>query len=232
MKATGHEATKIREVTPHIAPATEEGHRLAGLRIRDYGDVAIDLNWERYFGTVQAQATQALQHPLAVFLGGNHSVAVLLIEAFNERITGQSGVIHIDAHLDLVDTFQGHRWPPACTARRVLEQSNVYPKHLTFIGIHSFMDEELTFLETHSEIGVHLAHDVACLGVVAVAKDVHMQLQDMDAAYVTLDIDALDLAYAPGTGTPEAGGLSTRELLELLWGIFAEIHNICYYVGE
>ncbi len=214
---------KIREITPHIAPATEEGHRLAGLRIRDYGDVTIDLDWERYFGTVHAQATQALQHPLAVFLGGDHSVTIPLSAAFSETVTGRFGVVHIDAHLDLADEFEGHRWSHACTARRVLEQSNVESKHVTFVGIRSWMDDELAFLEVHPEIGVHRARDVARRGAEAIANDVAVQLQSVDAVYVTLDIDALDPAYAPGTGIPEAGGLSTRELLEFLRVIFIEL---------
>ncbi len=214
---------KIREITPHIAPATEEGHRIAGLRIRDYGDVTIDLDWERYFGTVQTQATQVLQHSLAVFLGGDHSVTIPLIVAFNEWTTGRFGVVHIDAHLDLADEFEGHRWSHACTARRVLEQSNVESKHLAFVGIRSFMDDELAFLEAHPEIGVHRARDVACRSVEAIANDVAMQLQGVDSVYATLDVDVLDPAYAPGTGTPEAGGLSTRELLEFLRAIFTEL---------
>ncbi len=222
-KGAAFAPAKIREITPHIAPATEEGHRLAGLRIRDYGDVTVDLDWERYFGTVQAQATQVLQHPLAVFLGGDHSVTIPLTAAFSEAVSGRFGVVHIDAHVDLADEFEGHRWSHACTARRVLEQSNVDPKHLTFVGIRSWMDDELAFLETHPEIGVHRARDVARRGAEAIANDVVMQLQSVDAVYVTLDIDALDPAYAPGTGTPEAGGLSTRELLELLRTVFAQL---------
>jgi agmatinase len=85
------------------------------------------------------------------------------------------------------------------------------------------MDDELAFLGAHPEIGVHRARDVARRGAEAIANDVAVQLQTVDAVYVTLDIDALDPAYAPGTGIPEAGGLSTRELLEFLRAIFTEL---------
>jgi len=214
---------KIREITPHIAPVTEEGQRLAGLRIRDYGDVSIDLNWERYFTAVKAQATEVLQHPFAVFLGGDHSVTIPLSAAVGEAVSGRLGVVHIDAHLDLAEEFEGHRWSHACTARRVLDRSGVAPEHLVFVGIRSFMDDELAFVQAHPEIGIHTARDVSRRGVGAIAEQVSVQLQDVDAVYVTLDIDALDPAYAPGTGTPEAGGLSTRELLEFLRGVFAEL---------
>ena len=60
---------KIRELTPHIAPATEEGVSLAGLRVRDYGDTPIDLNWERHFSAVEVRAREVLRYPFALFLG-------------------------------------------------------------------------------------------------------------------------------------------------------------------
>ena len=211
---------KIREITPHIAAATEEGESLVGLRVQDYGDVSIDLNWERYFATVEAQAAHVLQHPLAIFLGGDHSVTIPLVAAFSRTVSGQFGVLHFDAHVDLADVFEGHRWSHACTERRVLELPNIESRHLVFVGIRSWMADELEFLAAHPEIPVHTARDVYRQGIEAVAETVTSQLSDVDAVYVTLDIDGLDPACAPGTGTPEAGGLSTRELLELLRVVF------------
>ena len=212
---------KIRELTPHIAPATEEGVSLAGLRVRDYGDVPIDLNWERHFSAVEMRAREVLRHPFSLFLGGDHSVTIPLTKAFSESVKGRFGVIHIDAHVDLANTFEGHNWSHACTERRVLELPNIDPRHLVFVGIRSFMDDELRFLADHPEIGLHTARDLHQRGIETVAQGVVQQLRDVDAIYVTLDIDALDPSFAPGTGTPEAGGLSTRDLLELLRVVFA-----------
>jgi agmatinase len=105
----------------------------------------------------------------------------------------------------------------------VLELPNIEPGHLAFVGLRSWMDGELAFLAAHPQIGVHTARDVYRRGIETVAEDVVAQLEDVDAVYLTLDIDGLDPAYAPGTGTPEAGGLSTRELLESLRVIFARL---------
>ncbi|MFQ6101041.1 MAG: agmatinase [Anaerolineae bacterium] len=222
-KGASFAPAKIREITPHIAPATEEAHRLEGLRVRDYGDVSADLNWERYFATVEEQASQVLRHPLALFLGGDHSVTIPLTAAFSQTATGQLGVVHFDAHPDLADEYEGHHWSHACTQRRVLELPNVESRHLVLVGLRSWLDEELAFLDAHPEIGVHTARDVYRRGIEAVAEDVLAQLQDVDAVYFTLDIDGLDPACAPGTGTPEAGGLSTRELLELMRVVFTRL---------
>ncbi|KPJ49550.1 MAG: hypothetical protein AMJ38_03175 [Dehalococcoidia bacterium DG_22] len=222
-KGASFAPAKIREITPHVAASAEQGYRLDGLRVRDYGDVSMDLNWERYFATVEAQATQALQHPFALFLGGDHSVTIPLVAAFSLTMTGRFGVVHFDAHPDLMDEFEGHRWSHACTERRALELPNLEPQHLAFVGLRSWMKDELTFLAEHPEIGVHTARDVYRRGIEAIARDVVAQLAGVGAVYFTLDIDVLDPAYAPGTGTPEAGGLSTRELLELLRVIFAQL---------
>ena len=191
--------------------------------VRDYGDVSIDLNWERYFATVETRALQVLRHPMAIFLGGDHSVTIPLTAAFSQAVTGRFGVLHVDAHVDLADEFEGHRWSHACTERRVLELPNIESHHLVFVGIRSWMADELVFLADHPEIGMHTARDVYRHGVEAVADAVTAQLDDVDAVYITLDIDGLDPAYAPGTGTPEAGGLSTRELLEVLRVVFARL---------
>jgi agmatinase len=222
-KGAAFAPARIRALTPHVAPATEEGHPLAGLRVRDYGDVPLDLNWERYFATVEAQAAQALRHPFALFLGGDHSVTIPLVAAFSRTVSGSFGVVHFDAHPDLGDVYEGHRWAHACTERRVLELPNVAPQHLAFVGLRSWMAEELEFLAAHPEVGVHTARDVYRRGVEAVAEAVVAQLAGVAAVYFTLDIDGLDPACAPGTGTPEAGGLSTRELLELLRVIIARL---------
>jgi agmatinase len=222
-KGASFAPAKIREITPHIAPITEEGQALAGLRVRDYGDVPVDLQWERYFAMVEAQAAQALSHSFALFLGGDHSVTIPLTAAFCSSMAGPMGVVHLDAHPDLADLFEGHHWSHACAARRVLELPNIIPGHLVFVGLRAWLDEELAFLAAHPEIGVHSARDVYRRGVAAVAEDVVAQLVGVEAVYCTLDIDVLDPAYAPGTGTPEAGGLSTRELLELLQVLFSRL---------
>ena len=220
-KGSARAPKRIREITPHFAAATEEGVSLTGLRVRDYGDIYVDLNWERYFAAVEETAKAVLTHPFSLFLGGDHSVTIPLMHAFSTAVPGEVGVVHIDAHLDLADTFDGHRWSHACTERRILELPNVQSGHLAVVGVRSFMEDELAFLAEHREIGLHTARDFHRLGATNVGEQVVHQLRDIDAAYVTLDIDALDPAFAPGTGTPEAGGLSTRDMLELLRVVFS-----------
>lgn len=222
-KGTALAPARIREFTHHVAPITEEGIILNGLTIYDYGDVERDLNWERYFDTVTTRARAALEHPFALFIGGDHSVSIPLMRAFDQKVNAPFGILHIDAHTDLVDSYEGHPWSHACTERRALELPHMRPENLAFCGIRSWVEEELHFLAQTPGIKVHSARAMHQRGIEAVAADVIAQLSGLSAIYLTLDIDCLDPAFAPGTGTPEAGGLTSRELLEFLRLIFAAL---------
>jgi agmatinase len=213
-RGTAFAPAKLRELTPHLAPCAEEGQPLT-LRVRDHGDVYEDLEWSRYFEAVERRAAEVLHHPLALFLGGDHSVTIPLMRSFSGYVGGPFGVLHFDSHPDLFDTYEGHRWSHACTARRALELPGLDPQHLVFVGQRSVCLEEWDFLKAHPEIPCYTARQCHHRGIEAVAEEVVERLQGLAAVYFTLDIDGLDPAYAPGTGTPEGGGLSTRDLLEL-----------------
>jgi agmatinase len=213
---------KIRELSHHLYASDEEGRPLT-LRVRDYGDVLPDLDWNRYFQSVEERALEALRHPLALFLGGDHSVPIPLMRAFDRVMGGSFGVLHFDAHADLLDNHDGHHWSHACTERRALELTGLAPENLVFVGLRALGQEEWDFLEAHPEIARHTARQCHQRGIEAIAEEVVARLRGMEAVYFTLDIDGLDPAYAPGTGTPEGGGLSTRELLELVRVVFWEL---------
>jgi agmatinase len=218
-----HAPERIRMYSEHVTPYTEEGHVLRAGMLRDYGDVERDLEWARYFGAVEDAARQALTHPFTLFLGGDHSVTIPLHRAFDQAIGRPFGILHIDAHPDLCDTFEGHKWSHACTERRALELPHLAPEHLVFCGIRSWEQQEIDLLAETPSIGMHSARSMHLRGIEAVAADVIAQLRGVDAVYLTLDIDSLDPAYAPGTGTPESGGLTSRQLLEFLRLIFAAL---------
>jgi agmatinase len=221
---TRHAPQRIRSITPHLANITEEGLPLK-VRVKDYGDVEVDLNWERFFATTEAAASRVINSPhhLAFFLGGDHSVGIPLFRAFAKSFSGPVGYIQFDAHADLADNFEGHPWSHANTARRNLEQPNLSPFHLAFVGLRSFLSEELAYYNAHPELGWHTARSIYQRGIEAVTHDVIAQMKGAEAVYMSLDIDGIDPAYTPGTGTPEHGGPTTRECLEFLRLIFAEL---------
>lgn len=221
---TRHAPERIRSITPHLAYVTEEGAILK-VRIRDYGDIEPNLNWERFFAATQAAAAEMMSkpHQLVLFLGGDHSVGIPLFQAFAARFTGPVGYIQFDSHPDLADNFEGHPWSHANTARRNAEQPNLSPNRMAFVGIRSFLSEEIDYYAANPGIGWHTARDVYRRGIERIARDVVAQLKEVDAVYMSLDIDGIDPACTPGTGTPEHGGPTTRECLEFLRIIFAEL---------
>jgi agmatinase len=204
-------------------PFTEEG-RAIELSLHDYGDVPRDLDWPRYFTTVTERAKQALQHPFTLFIGGDHSVGIPLIKAMSASTDEPFGILHIDAHADLEDEFEGSKWSHACTARRALENANVRSDGYVYVGLRAPIDDDIHFLAEHPEIQVHPMRSVIQRGIPAVAEDVIARLSRFKNVYITWDVDSLDPAYAPGTGTPNAGGLTTRELLHLFRSIIPALN--------
>ena len=208
---------KIRELSRIVSGITEEGHIFTPFKVLDDGDVPINLHWEKYFHAVQERAEGLLAtDKFCLFLGGDHSVTIPLQTAFAQVHKDEKvGIIHFDSHTDIAEEYDGHGWSHACTQRRALELPNVDPAGLTFLGIRSYMEEELRFLSSHPEIKVLGAREIYRRGLDAIAAEVKARYQGYNSIYITIDIDVLDPAFAPGTGTPEAGGLSTRELIEL-----------------
>jgi agmatinase len=221
---TRHAPQRLRSITPHLASTTEEGMILK-VRVKDYGDMETDLNWERFFEATEATAAQIItgKQKLAIFLGGDHSVGIPLFKAFAKSFGGPVGYIQFDSHPDLADNFEGHPWSHANTARRNVEQPNLSPRHMAFVGLRSFLTEELEYYAANPGIGWHTARSIYRRGIEAVAHDVITQLQGVEAVYLSLDIDGIDPSCASGTGTPEHGGPTTRECLEFLRLIFAEL---------
>jgi agmatinase len=216
---------RLRELSRILPLATESGIFFQNLKIRDEGNVQPNLDWEKYFGEVNKRAYDIINHDkFCLFLGGDHSVSIPLESAFaRAHATENVGIIHFDAHCDLADEYDGHRWSHACTQRRALELSNVKPGNLTLVGIRSFMEDEMELLHKQPEIRVINAHEIYEKGLKHTYKEISGRYHDCHSIYLSIDIDALDPAFAPGTGTPESGGLSTRELMELVREIIAHL---------
>ncbi|SFH06137.1 agmatinase [Desulfotomaculum arcticum] len=209
---------KIRYLSRYQPATTETGAIINKIKIMDVGDIPLDLNWERYYKTVEDKAFELLSdNKFCLFIGGDHSVTIPLHKAFGRSCAGKGrfGVIHFDAHCDLCDSYDGHGWSHACTERRAIEEV-IRPEDLTLFGIRSYEIEELELLARHPEIKVITACDLYHGGIEQAFEEIMKRYAGYDSIYFTLDIDVLDPAFAPGTGTPEAGGLSSRQLLELV----------------
>src|SRR5688572_30408852 len=144
-----------------------------------------------------------------IVLGGEHSITGPVVAAVAAKYPGVS-VLQIDAHADLRDTYMGTRFNHACAMRRVIEHAPV-----TQVGIRSLSTEEAKAapsLATKIFYDVNMRNDANWMAKVVESLG--------KTVYITIDVDGMDPAIMPATGTPEPGGLSWYELLTLLRATF------------
>ncbi len=212
---------RLRELSKILPPFSEAGVDLRPLRIHDYGDLTVTSEWEGYFDSVKEKAAGLFRSGgFNLFLGGDHSINIPLSAAFAEHhYPAPVGMIHLDSHCDLMDVYDGLKWSHACPQRRFLEQPNAEPKRLFLLGIRSYEAEELDFINRHPSLTVVGAGQFLQQTPGQTLQMICEAMSGLESLYLSLDIDVLDPAYAPGTGTPEGGGLSTRQVFELVRNI-------------
>lgn len=151
---------------------------------------------------------------ITLAVGGDHSVTLPILRGLT---TGSPvGLIHIDAHTDTWDEFMGSRYNHGAPFRRAVEEGLIDPSRTVQIGIRGAQNsmDGWEFSEA-AGMRVIFMDEVTRIGVEAVAEEARRVVGD-GPTYLSFDIDSLDPAFAPGTGTPEVGGLTTIESLALL----------------
>ena len=203
---------RLRYWSRHLTPFSEDRTRLQDMTICDLGDIQIT-DPESDFVLVRQKVASLPNMP--IILGGDHSVTIPVLQAQHERYKDQRlGILWIDAHPDLCDFFDGSRISHANTMRRALE-FGIEPHDVCMVGLRSWEEQEIDLIE-NGGIHVYTAADVADRGIRHIADSVYNILNDCDAVHISLDIDCLDPSVAPGTGIPEFGGLTSRDVLTLI----------------
>jgi agmatinase len=168
-------------------------------------------------GEIEAQAAP-FNHLVA--LGGDHTVTLALLRALARR-TGPLALVHFDAHVDTWPDSFGLVWGHGSPFHHALEEGLVDARRMVQIGIRSPLFREVHDWTVGKGVTIVTAEEVHENGPAAVAARVCQIVGDA-RAYLTFDVDALDPAFAPGTGTPEVGGLATwqaRAILRRLAGL-------------
>ena len=191
---------------------------LAALPLADIGNFDLALgDLPSSLARIEAQA-DGLKHLLT--LGGDHSVTLALLRALARR-TGPLALVHFDAHVDTwPDTF-GQTYGHGSVFYHAIQEGLVEPKRMVQIGIRSPVQRAVHDWTLNQGVTILTAEHVHEIGPAATAARIHAVIGDMPA-YLSFDIDALDPAFAPGTGTPEIGGLATwqaQAILRRLTGI-------------
>lgn len=190
------------------------------LSVVDYGDCeVVPGHIEQTFERVAAQLQPLIERRvIPLVLGGDHSITLPVLRAVAQR-HGPLGLVHIDAHSDTWQDFFGLRYEHGTTFRRAIEEGLIQPERGVQIGLRGplFGPDDW---EQSRRLGLAVwpASTLRTIGLPAVLAAVHERVGS-GPVYLSFDIDALDPAFAPGTGTPEVSGLTTREALDLLVGL-------------
>src|SRR4029077_14363979 len=188
-------------------------------QVADAGDIAVNpFNIHEAIDTIEAAALELTANDTRlVTIGGHHTIALALLRAAANR-HGPVALVHFDAHLDTWDTYFGAEYPHGTPFRRAVEEGIVDTEALSHVGTRGPLYGKRDLEDDRRfGFGIVTLSDVYYQGVVEVIDKLRQRVGDRPV-YVSIDIDVLDPAHAPGTGTPEAGGMTSRELLEILRG--------------
>lgn len=187
------------------------------VQVADAGDIAANpFDIPAAISTIEDEAKRHGEaRTQLVTIGGDHTIALPLLRAAAHR-HGPIALLHFDAHLDTWDTYFGAAYTHGTPFRRASEEGLLDSAAITHVGTrgplyaHTDLDED-----ARMGFGIVSSTDVMRQGIDEVTARLRERIGGR-ALYLSIDIDVLDPAHAPGTGTPEAGGMTSREMLAIL----------------
>jgi agmatinase len=196
---------------PHLEAGVDA---FAELRIVDFGDAAVvPADPERTHAAIEALVGEVVDAgPLPIVLGGDHSVTESNVRAVALR-SGPVGLVHFDTHTDTGREVFGVERSHGTPMFRLVEQGHVDPRRYVQIGLRGYWPgpTEFGWQAEHGITSIFM-HDVRALGIDAVVERA-LEVVGDGPTFLSVDVDVLDPAFAPGTGTPEPGGMTSEELL-------------------
>ena len=189
-------------------------------RVADLGDVKFSHRYDLNKQVEQIESffqTIVEKNILPISAGGDHSITYPILKAIAKE--GPVGMVHIDAHTDTWGEIWGSKFTHGAPFRLAVEAGVLDPKRTIQIGIRggqNFMDG-IEFSQSHG-MRVVFMDEFSALGVEKVIQEARKTV-GVGKTYISFDVDGLDPVYAPGTGTPEVGGITTLEAQQLLRGL-------------
>ncbi|MEA2787973.1 MAG: agmatinase [Acetobacteraceae bacterium] len=195
----------------------------ARMNLSDSGDFSLALG--DIPGSLTAIQVQAAPIGHLIALGGEHSITLPLLRALRQRIGHAAAMVHFDAHVDTWPDNFGQAYAHGSPFYHAINEGLVDPRRMIQIGIRSPVQKSVMDWTLSQGITVLSAQDVHASGPAPVAARIRKTVGDTPT-YLSFDIDALDPAFAPGTGTPEIGGLASWQAQAIL----RQLKNI-HFVG-
>ncbi|MGB1390888.1 MAG: agmatinase [Paracoccaceae bacterium] len=187
------------------------------LQVADVGDVAINtFSLSQSLEIIENSYKAILEHNVILMgIGGDHSITLPILRAMADK-HGPLALVHVDAHADVNDDMFGEKETHGTVFRRAYEEGLIVPKKTFQIGIRGSGYAATDFTEARGwGFRQYPAETLWHKSLTAIGDEIRDEI-GTTKTYVTYDIDSLDPAYAPGTGTPEIGGLTTPQALQLI----------------
>ncbi|MCG3253983.1 MAG: agmatinase [Candidatus Heimdallarchaeota archaeon] len=216
-KGTSTAPMKIREFSSFFSGQSFSDQSIHQHNVLDLMDLAENLNYEEMQKGLSEKVQKILQkEALPIILGGDHSIALGTAKGIMKGDIEIDSIVWIDAHLDLMNEYpEGEKYTRATVLKRIIELDFVDPKKIYFIGSrgHNLGLEEIEFCK---EQGMNIINAKTFQNREKILEALAQIVKHQKNIYVSLDIDVLDPAFAPGVSVPEPGGLTTRELFEVI----------------
>jgi agmatinase len=184
--------------------------------IADAGDVVIPHgDVTRSLSIIEGVVSELISDGLrVVFIGGEHTISLGVVKGLIKALT-TSNVCYLcfDSHSDFRYEYLGSKYSHACVTRRIYEILG--NRRITLVGIRAVSHEEYRDLK-NSNIRYFTSNQVKTLGVREISRNISKALEDCSKIHLSIDLDVLDPAYAPGVTTPEPEGITPTELLDIL----------------
>jgi agmatinase len=211
-KGAAQGPSAIRRLSTVMPPVNEHGQPLADVGVHDLGDLDLGTSVEQGWRQVAERLAAVPPASFLTVVGGDHCAAVPVLAA-QARRHPDLAVLWVDAHPDLCDYSRGGRWTCGCALRRALEAADLGSDSLLLAACRDFDLEEVAYVGLEG-VAMVTAANLAAGFEAALAR--LLESVKGRPLHVSFDIDALDPAFAPGTEIAAAGGLSTRQALDLL----------------
>lgn len=210
--------------------SVQHDNDLISSSITDFGDILMHVtNIEESHSRIERSVKTILKsNPvmIPIFLGGDHSITAPIIKAV-QQVKGKNGILQFDAHHDLRNLQNGG--PSNGTPfRQLIEHGAIQGKHLYQIGIRDFSNGKVySDYAKENDVTVYTMSDVYQRGMAAILKESISKLQkEVDTIYVSLDMDVMDQAYAPGCPAIGPGGMNSQMLMEAI-SLLSKEPSVC-----
>ena len=215
----------LRKLSYYLPPYSMNGKSLEKIKLFDFGNIVSCKNY--HFETYKKLTGIYDYDKFTLFLGGDHSVSIPTQKLFLEYCHNKKlepVIIHLDAHPDICDYYDDSYYSHACTIKRAID-NGYKTENINLIGIRGYEKQEIEYLNVNKELKVFNASFINENGFDNILTYLINKYNDPKfLIYLSYDIDINDPSFAPGTGTPEAFGINSYELICFIKNLFINLN--------